>query len=91
MRKFFWKICHNISYRSRIFAFSDYESVQADWENTLTFDINRFLTTQIYAHARFDTKTPKTPDNEDGTPSKWKKLQVKEILSIGFTYKFSSI
>ncbi len=89
--KFFWKICHNISYRSRIFAFSDYESVQADWENTLTFDINRFLTTQIYAHARFDTKTPKTPDNEDGTPSKWKKLQVKEILSIGFTYKFSSI
>ena len=89
--KFFWKICYNISFRSRLFAFTDYNSAQADWENTLLFDINRFLSTQIFAHARYDTKTPTLAPNPDGTPNKWKKLQVKEILSIGFTYKFSSI
>lgn len=89
--KFFWQICHNISYRTRVFAFTDYSSLQADWENTFTFDINRFLTTQIFFNARYDTKTPPVKPNEDGTPSKWKKLQMKEILSIGFTYKFSSI
>lgn len=83
--KFFWQMAHNISYRSRIFAFTDYSHITADWENTLQFEINRFLTTQIYAHLRYDTRGV----SAEGT--QWKKLQLKEILSIGFAYKFSSI
>ncbi len=83
--KFFWKISYNINYTSRLFAFTNYESAQADWEHKLAFDINRFLTTQIYCHIRYDSATPPC-DSE-----KWKKLQVKEILSIGFSYKFSSL
>lgn len=81
-----WKICHNINYASRIFAFSNYDSFQADWENTLAFTINRFLTTQINVNARYDTLTPYYENHPT-----WKKLQIKEILSIGFSYKFSSI
>lgn len=69
--------------QSRIYAFTDYDYIQADWENTLTMDINRYLTTQIYAHLRYDTTTPRTED--------WHKLQVKEILSFGVTYRFSSL
>ncbi len=80
-----WKIAYNINFNSRIFAFSDYDSFQADWENTLQFIINRFLTSKVYVHARYDTKTPPCDDD------KWKKLQVKEILSIGFSYRFRSI
>ncbi len=83
--KFFWQICHNITYNSRIFGFTNYQHAYADWENTLAFEINRFLTTQIYAHLRYDTATPRIEGR------KWHKLQVKEILSIGFAYKFSSI
>lgn len=83
--KMFWRLSYNITFTSRLFMFTDYDSGQADWENTLVFEINRFLTTQIYAHARYDSATPACDD-----PS-WKKLQVKEILSIGFAYKFSSI
>ena len=83
--KFKWKICYNIVYTSRIFAFTDYSNAYADWENTVNFDINRFLSTQIYVHARYDTSTPRCDDPD------WHKLQVKEILSIGFSYKFSSI
>ncbi len=83
--KLSWKISYNISFNSRIFAFTDYDSFQADWENTLAFEINRFLTTQIYAHLRYDTLTPHVEDTN------WKKLQVKEIFSIGFAYKFASI
>ncbi|MDE5896094.1 MAG: DUF3078 domain-containing protein, partial [Muribaculum intestinale] len=30
--KFFWQITYNISYTSRLFAFTDYDSAQADWE-----------------------------------------------------------
>ena len=83
--KLFWKLAYNISFRSRLFSFSDYSQIQADWENTLMFDINRFLTTQIYAPMRYDSRGVRA----EGT--KWKKLQIKEILSIGFAYKFSSI
>ncbi len=83
--KFQWKITYNIQFNSRVFAFTDYESFQADWENTLAMDINRFLTTQIYAHARYDTRTPREADSD------WHKFQLKEIFSIGFAYKFSSI
>lgn len=83
--KLLWKIAHNVTYSSRVFAFSDYSSIQADWENKLAFDVNRFLSTQIFCHVRYDSSTPPC-DSE-----KWKKLQVKEILSIGFSYKFSSL
>ena len=81
----FWKMAPNISLRSRLFTHTDYSRVQADWENTLLFEINRFLTTQIYAHMRYDSRGVRA----EGT--NWKKLQVKEILSIGFSYKFSSL
>jgi hypothetical protein len=83
--KLTWKVCYNISLSSHLNAFTDFDRAQADWEATLAFEINRFLTTQIYAHARYDSQTPKVENTS------WKKLQLKEILSIGFAYKFSSI
>lgn len=80
-----WKMARNITLNSRIFAFTDYGQAQADWENTIDFDINRFLSTRLYVHARYDSTTARVED------SKWHHFQVKEILSIGFSYKFSSI
>lgn len=81
-----WVVSKNIVYQSRMFVFTDYENLQGDWENTLSMDINRFLSTQIYCHLRYDTNTPYIADEP-----RWHKLQVKEILSFGFTYKFSSL
>lgn len=83
--KVYWKMATNITFSSRLFTFSDYDQIQADWENTLRFEINKFLTTQVYAHLRYDSRGMRAED------SNWKKLQCKEILSIGFAYKFSSI
>lgn len=83
--KLFWKMSSNISLRSRVWVFTDYDLFQADWENTVVFEINRFLTTQIFCHARYDSQTPRVED------TKWSKLQIKEILSIGFSYKFATI
>ena len=80
-----WVIAYNITLSSHLFSFSDYKSIQADWENTIAFAINSFLTTQIYVHLRYDSQSPVLPD------TKWKRLQVKEIFSIGFSYKFSSL
>lgn len=83
--KLLWVIRDNISLRSRVFVFTDYDYAYGDWENTLSFNINRFLSTQIYVHMRYDTSTPDSDDAD------WRKFQLKEILSFGFAYKFSSI
>lgn len=82
--KFKWQLRYNISYTSRLFLFSDYEYVQGDWENTFNFSINRFLSTQLYLHLRYDSSTPPVEN------SKWRVWQFKEILSFGFAYKFTS-
>ncbi len=78
------KLSANISYNSRMFLFSNYKYFTGDWENTFNFAINRFLSTQIYVHGRFDTSV--------NTESKgWKKWMLKEILSFGFSYSFSTV
>lgn len=80
--KLSWRLTKNIKYDSRFFVFTDYSYVQGDWENTLSFTINRFLSTQIYAHLRYDSSKSSDPD--------WKQWQFKEILSFGFAYAFAS-
>ena len=79
-----WKLTGNISLVSRLFVFTDYTYLQSDWENTISFDINRFLSTQLYVHVRYDSSTPRLED------SKWHTWQIKEILSLGFSYKFAT-
>lgn len=83
--KLTWKPVYNISYVSRLYTFTNYEYLQGDWEHTVSFDINQFLSTQIYVHLRYDSSTKKLPD------SGWHQWQLKEILSFGFAYKFNSL
>lgn len=77
-----WNITDNISYNTRLFLFSDYRYFLGDWENTFSFNINRFLSTQIYVHGRFDSSSISS--------DKWKHWMLKEIFSFGFTYRFST-
>lgn len=80
-----WKLAYNISLNSRLTAFSNYKYLQGDWENTLSFSINRFLSTQIYVHLRYDSTTGRYED------TKWHKWQLREVLSFGFAYKLGRL
>ncbi len=77
-----WKLAYNIEYFSRLFVFTDYEQLTGDWENTITFNINKFLSARIFAHLRYQSL--QAPEVEG-----WRHWQLKEILSIGFSYKFN--
>lgn len=79
--KMTWKITPAISWTSRLYAFSNYEYLQGDWENTFNFSVNKYLSTQFYVHLRYDKSASY---NES-----WRYWQFKEILSFGLTYKFS--
>ena len=78
-----WAITSNINWKSRVFIFTDYQTFQADWEHTVNFSINRFLSTQIYLNMRYDTASTNTQNG-------WRYWMIKEILSFGFQYAFST-
>lgn len=78
-----WAITPEIGCRSRFFAFTDYNYFQSDIETTLNFAINRFLSTQVYFHLRYDSSS-------DASLSNWKHWMLKEILSFGLSYTFST-
>lgn len=77
-----WKITANISYNTRAFLFTDYSYFLGDWQNTFSFDINKFLSTQLFVHLRWDTSAER-----DGH---WKTFMMREILSFGLSYTFST-
>lgn len=79
-----WQILPNLSWKSRMFLFSDYHYFQADWENTFNFSFNKFLSTQLYVYPRFDSSS-------DFNSSRWHYWMLKEILSVGFSYEFGTI
>lgn len=78
-----WQATSNISMRTRLFAFTDYNYFQGNVETTWDFAINRFLSTQIYVNMRYDSSS-------DYNISRWHHWMMKEILSFGLSYSFST-
>lgn len=73
--QFDWKISKNVQWISRLYVFSNYEHSKGEFENTFNFTINRYFSTRIYTHLRYDDDT----DIDD-------LFQFKEMLSFGFNY-----
>ncbi len=78
-----WNFSDNISWKSRVFLFTNYHYFQGDWENTFNFAINKFLSTQLYVYPRFDSSANRLSTG-------WRYWQMKEILSFGLSYTFST-
>jgi len=81
---FYWAFRNNISYSTRLFLFTDYSHFNGDWENTLNFQWTKLFSTQIYAYLRYDSAA------DVNLAPKWKKWMLKEILSVGLSYNFST-
>ncbi len=73
---FEWKISNNITWISRLFFFTNYSTSQGDFENSFNFSFNRYFSTRVNLHLRYDDDI----DPEDHT------FQFKELLSVGFNY-----
>lgn len=81
---FYWAFRENISYKTRLFLFTDYKNFIGDWENTLNFQFSKYFSTQLYFYFRYDTGA------DPHLAPKWKKWMLKEILSVGLSYTFST-
>ena len=75
---FDYKFTDNISYKTRFYYFTSYKNVQADWENTLNFQVSKYLSTKLFFHTRFDDFA--------AAYKNWGHFQFKQYLMLGLNY-----
>ena len=76
-----WKIIPSIVWDSKLEYFTTYEKVIASWENTFSFNLNRYLSTKLFVHARYDDGVKLSGDNKSY-------FQLQELLSFGLNYNW---
>lgn len=75
-----WRFCNNISWRSRIYGYTTYERAEMEFENTFSFQFNRYIAAKLFVYPRFDDSRQR--DDHHGY---W---MFKEYTSLGFSYSF---
>lgn len=75
-----WAFADNIRWKTRLYGYTTYERAELEWENTITFQFNKYISTNVFLYPRFDDGT-KRKEGE----SYW---QFKEFASVGFSYSF---
>ena len=76
-----FNINRNVSWTSRFYYFTDYHRITGEFENTFNLQISRFFSTRINLHLRYDDGVAKNEDFDSY-------LQINELLSFGFNYKW---
>lgn len=76
-----WQIAENIKWKSRLYGFTSYKRAEIEWENTLTFQFNKYISTNLFVYPRFDDASS-VKDDKTGY---W---QLMEYFSLGFNYSF---
>lgn len=78
------KLMTNVHLEHKFYSYINYvgekKGVEFDYELLASFQINQFLTSEITLHPRYDTLI-EIPDGESA-------FQFKEVISLGFSYRF---
>lgn len=91
--KFLLKISDDISLDNKLTLFTNYlenpQNIDIDWEVTLKMRINYYINANISTHLIYDDNI-QVPifDSEGIKIGSGPRIQFKELISIGFTYKF---
>lgn len=73
-----WKIMDNFDWQTRLYGYTTYSRAEFEWENTFTFQFNKFISTKLFVFPRFDDGA-----SRDDKYGYW---QFKEFVSLGFSY-----
>lgn len=73
-----WTMLKNLTYETRLWAYTTYKRAEIEWENTFTFKLAKFLSIKAFVYPRFDDGTAR--DDKYGF------FQFREYTSLGFSY-----
>lgn len=75
-----WKFSDNIKWKTRLYGYTTFDRSELEWENTITFQLSKFISSNLFIYPRFDDSSKR--DDHHGY---W---QFKEYASFGFSYSF---
>lgn len=75
-----WAFTNTIKWKTRLYGYTTYERAEVEWENTISFQFNKYITSNLFIYPRLDDGAKK-----DESHGYW---QLKEYMSIGFAYSF---
>ena len=75
-----WKFSDNINWKTRLYGFTSYKRAELEWENTFTFKLSKYISTNLFIYPRFDDGATRLDDH-----GYW---QLQEYFSLGFSYSF---
>ena len=77
------KIVKDLTWKCRCFYFTSYEYVESEMENVLSFQFNKYISSEVYTLWRFDdNRSQKDYDDTLGY------FQFKEYFTLGLAYNF---
>ena len=76
-----WKPVREVALDAKFYAYTNYKMIEIDLEVACDFIVNRFITTRVVLHPRYDSSLIVDGDTRA-------KIQFKELISIGFAHKF---
>ncbi len=95
IRLFYKKnLMENISMQTKLDLFSDYlenpQDIDVSWEVLISMKVNKYISATLSTHLLYDDDIDIAVDtNNDGiTDNFGPKTQFKEVLGVGFSYKF---
>ncbi|MFO7864352.1 MAG: DUF3078 domain-containing protein [Salinivirgaceae bacterium] len=87
--KFKKEVVENVNISTTLELFNNYfnnpENIDIDWQTTITFNVNKYIKTTLFAHVIYDDDVP-IPITGGRTT---RNFQVKETLGIGLAYSIN--
>lgn len=93
-------LMENINLKSTLTLFNDYtdddvdnrKNIDVDWQSTLSMKVNDYISTNFFFHVIYDHNIPvpitEEIDGEEVIVREGPRTQIKQILGVGFAYKF---
>ncbi len=86
------EIVKNVNFLTKLDLFSNYlhnpQNIDVSWENLLVLKVNKFISATVNTLLIYDDDILVKVGGTDAVPIKGKRAQFKEVIGVGFTYKF---
>lgn len=73
-----WQPIEMVKWQTRLYAYTTYHKIEAEWENTISFKFNKYISANLFLYPRLDDSIQRKDDDN--------LIQFKEYLSFGFSY-----